>query len=177
MHEKSQILPQSALVLGGVRSGKSRFAEQLANAAGKSKIYIATAQIFDDDMAKRVQAHQTRRGPDWQLVEAPIELVAAIKSQDPSTVILVDCLSLWVTNLMLANADLSNEFGGLLDLIASRDRADLILVSNEVGLGGISPNKMAREFADYCGGLHQEIAVLADRVALVAAGLPLWLKG
>ncbi|MCO6185785.1 bifunctional adenosylcobinamide kinase/adenosylcobinamide-phosphate guanylyltransferase [Rhizobium sp. L1K21] len=165
------------LVLGGARSGKSAFAEQLAVQSGQALHYIATGQAWDDEMRERIATHRQRRGGLWTTHEAPVELSAAIASLDnANNTILVDCLTLWVTNLMMGESDMDAAFEALLNQL-SGVRAHIIFVSNEVGMGIVPENAMARQFRDLAGSLHQKIAAQAEAVYLVAAGLPLKLKG
>jgi adenosylcobinamide kinase / adenosylcobinamide-phosphate guanylyltransferase len=165
------------LVLGGARSGKSAFAEQLIHESGLQKIYLATSQIFDGEMEQRIALHRARRGADWTLVEEPVELAATLmKNAGKDYAILVDCLTLWVTNLMMADADIA-KLGDALAAKLQTIEGTTVLVSNEVGQGIVPDNKMAREFRDYTGLLHQKIASIADEVYFVTAGLPQKLKG
>ena len=167
----------TTLVLGGARSGKSAFAEKLVLESGLRPIYLATSQIWDDEMRDRVDAHIARRGDDWKCVEAPLDLESALCDSDQlGNAILVDCLTLWVTNLMMAEADISSQFSCLL-IQLEKLKAPVVLVSNEVGLGIVPDNKMAREFRDHAGKLHQDIAAIADEVYFIAAGLSLQMKG
>jgi adenosylcobinamide kinase/adenosylcobinamide-phosphate guanylyltransferase len=165
------------LVLGGARSGKSRFAERLCAESGLAKHYIATGRAWDGEMAARIAAHRLDRGDNWTTHEAPLDVVAALEALDaPGKVILVDCLTLWVTNLMMEERAGPAAFQQLADFVA-RARARVVLVSNEVGLGIVPENKMARDFRDHAGRLHQTIAEQATDVYFVAAGLPLKMKG
>jgi adenosylcobinamide kinase / adenosylcobinamide-phosphate guanylyltransferase len=165
------------LVLGGARSGKSAFAEKLIAEAGLAKIYLATSQVFDGEMEKRVDLHRARRGADWHLVEEPVDLGGALKANTSAErAILVDCLTLWVTNLMMAEADIAKLGDDLAAQLAMLS-GTIVLVSNEVGQGIVPDNKMAREFRDHAGLLHQKIAAIADEVYFVTAGLPQKLKG
>lgn len=165
------------LVLGGARSGKSAFAERMVEAASAERLYIATGQAWDDEMRDRIAGHRSRRGNGWHTVEAPLDLVAAleanIRADEP---MLVDCLTLWVTNLMLGEHDIAAEFDRLRAAIPLLE-TPVVFVSNEVGLGIVPDNAMARAFRDHAGHLHQSIAGLADEVYFVAAGLPLKMKG
>ncbi|WP_105382375.1 bifunctional adenosylcobinamide kinase/adenosylcobinamide-phosphate guanylyltransferase [Neorhizobium alkalisoli] len=168
---------QLTLVLGGARSGKSAFSETLARETGFERHYIATGRAYDEEMRERIARHRTDRGEQWVTHEVPVELSAQIRSMDgPGRVILVDCLTLWVTNLMMEERDVDAEGVVLIRTLESLS-APLILVSNEVGLGIVPENKMAREFRDHAGRLHQKIAAVADNVYFVAAGLPLRMKG
>lgn len=164
-------------VLGGARSGKSAFAERLVIETGLSRHYIATGQAWDDEMKARIALHRDRRGPEWTTHEVPVALSEVLDSlDDGKNVILVDCLTLWVTNLMLGDHDLAAAFAALAERV-KRSRARIVLVSNEVGLGIVPENRMAREFRDHAGRLHQMIAAEAGEVYFVAAGLHLKMKG
>ena len=164
------------LILGGARSGKSRFAEQMAFETGKNKIYLATSQAFDGEMVDRINKHKTDRGNGWVTVEEPIDIKRVLKtSADTDNVVLLDCLTLWISNLMMVERDISDAFKELCDVLPELE-GELILVSNEVGQGIVPDNAMARAFRDYAGRLHQDIAALADEVYFVTAGLPQKLK-
>lgn len=169
-------LPRLTLVLGGARSGKSRYAERLVETAASAGTYCATAEPGDAEMAARIAAHRARRGPFWRTVEAPRALARAIDGEArPECPLLVDCLTLWLSNLMLEEARLDEEVATL--RAALRDaRGPVVLVANEVGLGLVPETPLGRRFRDHAGWLNQEIAALADRVVFVAAGLPLVLK-
>jgi adenosylcobinamide kinase/adenosylcobinamide-phosphate guanylyltransferase len=167
------------LVLGGARSGKSRLAEGLVQAARGAlpPRYLATAQAWDDEMAARIAAHRARReGQGWVTVEAPHDLPAALAAQPEGAAVLIDCLTLWLSNRLLAGADLLAEGAALARALAAR-RAPVVAVGSEVGLGIVPDNALARAFRDAAGRLHQDLAAGAGRVVLVVAGLPLWLKG
>ena len=169
-------LPPVTLILGGARSGKSRYAERLVENAASRGTYCATAEAGDAEMAERIAAHRARRGPFWQTVEAPLTLAAAIAAHaEPERPILVDCLTFWLSNVLLAGKQVDEETGAL--CCALRKAAGtVVLVSNEVGMGLVPETPLGRTFRDAAGGLNQEIAALADRVVFVAAGLPLVLK-
>jgi adenosylcobinamide kinase / adenosylcobinamide-phosphate guanylyltransferase len=168
---------QISLVLGGARSGKSSFAQVLAEGADGDLIYIATAQAFDEEMTARIIRHKLERGPSWQTVECPTELNAAIAAnQGEGRTILIDCLTLWLSNLMLGEHDISAAVSGLVMSLKSSS-AKVILVSNEVGQGIVPDNALARQFRDEAGWLNQAIARVADDVWFVTAGLPQKLKG
>ncbi|MGF1561971.1 MAG: bifunctional adenosylcobinamide kinase/adenosylcobinamide-phosphate guanylyltransferase [Geminicoccaceae bacterium] len=165
------------LVLGGARSGKSRLAEGLALHTDLRRIYVATAQAHDDDMRARIAAHRARRDAGWQTIEEPIALAACLTANTSlDTIVLVDCLTLWLTNHLLAGHDLTAVCDELTTALADLS-GPVILVSNEVGQGVVPVNAMARRFVDHAGWLHQAIAARADAVAIVHAGLPHWLKG
>ncbi len=164
------------LVLGGARSGKSRHAEQLVEASGLTCHYVATGTAGDAEMTARIAAHQARRGAHWTLHEEPLALASTLaRIAEPKRAVLVDCLTLWLTNLMLAERDLGTESEALVAALA-RCRGPVVFVSNEVGQGVVPVNAMARRFVDAAGSLHQRLAAMADRVDLVAAGLALTLK-
>ncbi len=163
------------LVLGGARSGKSALAERLTLACDGAPRYIATAEAWDDEMRERIARHRAQRdGQGWQTLEAPLALVAAL-AEDPQSPTLVDCLTLWLTNHLLAESDLETEGARLLQALASRPGPTFV-VANEVGLGIVPDNALARRFRDAAGRLNQQVAARADTVILVTAGLPLTLK-
>lgn len=168
-----------ALVLGGARSGKSAFAERLvlARAAGRRPVYLATAEAWDDEMRARIAQHRAARdGQGWITQEAPRDLAAALARLDPHCPVLVDCLTLWLSNHLLADSDLAAEGAALVAAIAAH-RGPLVAVANEVGLGIVPDNALARRFRDAAGQLNQALAAQAGTVVLVAAGLPLLLRG
>jgi adenosylcobinamide kinase / adenosylcobinamide-phosphate guanylyltransferase len=169
-------LPPLTLVLGGARAGKSRYAETLVEAAADCGTYCATAEAGDDEMAARIRTHRARRGAFWRTVEAPLALTETIIAETrPERPLLVDCLTLWLSNLMGADLPLDPAFASL--HAALREAAgSVVLVSNEVGLGLVPQTRLGRDFRDAAGHLNQEMAALADRVVFVAAGLPLVLK-
>ncbi|MDJ0612283.1 MAG: bifunctional adenosylcobinamide kinase/adenosylcobinamide-phosphate guanylyltransferase [Rhizobiaceae bacterium] len=163
-------------ILGGARSGKSKFAEDLVLRSGLKPIYLATGRAFDDEMVERIESHQNRRGEEWETVEEPLALVDALShAAIPGRIILVDCLTLWITNLMMAEANVGKEAEGLANYMKDA-RAPIVLVSNEVGQGVVPENKMAREFVDLSGLVHQRLASVANDVYFVTAGLPNKLK-
>lgn len=161
------------LVLGGARSGKSRFAEGLA-ASCASRTYIATAEAFDDEMRDRIARHRAQRGEGWETVEAPLDLTAALAACR-SGVVLIDCLTIWIGNLMFKDRDVLAEADRLCEALKAAGR-DVILVSNEVGLSIVPENALARRFRDLQGIANQRLAAVADEVYFIAAGLPLTLK-
>jgi adenosylcobinamide kinase / adenosylcobinamide-phosphate guanylyltransferase len=163
------------LVTGGARSGKSRYAESLITALPPPWVYVATAQTGDAEMAVRIGAHQARRGLSWKIIEVPYDLAGAFLSIPAAAAVLVDCLTLWLSNCMLADANMDEEADRLADALA-RHPGRIVLVTNEVGSGIVPDNVLARRFQDHQGRLNQRIAALADRVVLVVAGLPLVLK-
>ena len=172
-------MPLCHLILGGARSGKSGFAEQTAQSAyaqttnGKL-VYLATATAGDEEMASRIAHHQQRRGPEWQLLEEPVELASIIKYASNDTTILIDCLTLWLSNC-LHHEVWPEKRSDLLDALSSTC-ANVILVSNEVGSGIIPMGELSRQFVDESGWLHQQIAAIASDVTLVVAGLEMPLK-
>jgi adenosylcobinamide kinase/adenosylcobinamide-phosphate guanylyltransferase len=165
-----QIQPALTFVLGGARSGKSAHAEALIAALPDPWCYVATAQAFDDEMRARIAAHRARRDERWRTVEAPLDMPASLAAPEP---LLVDCLTLWLTNLMLA--DRRPDWPALLAALDGR-RAPTVIVSNEVGLGIVPDNALARAFRDEAGRLHQLVAARADRVVFMVAGLPMVVK-
>jgi adenosyl cobinamide kinase/adenosyl cobinamide phosphate guanylyltransferase len=163
------------LVLGGARSGKSRYAESVIAALPPPWAYVATAEAGDAEMAERIAAHRSRRGPNWHTIDAPRDLSAALKACRGQPV-LVDCLTLWLSNLMLAEADIDAETA-LLEQALAAATAPVVLVANEVGSGIVPEYPLGRRFRDLQGILNQRIAARADRVVLVVAGIPLAVKG
>jgi adenosyl cobinamide kinase/adenosyl cobinamide phosphate guanylyltransferase len=162
------------LVLGGARSGKSRHAEQLVAANPPPWIYIATAEAFDDEMRDRIAEHQARREAGWRTVEAPLDLADAL-ARHGSLPVLVDCLTLWLTNLMLGGHDIPAATSGLLAALDGRP-TPAVLVSNEVGLSLVPETPLGRAFRDEAGRLNQRVAAQAGRVLFMVAGLPLTVK-
>lgn len=163
------------LILGGARSGKSRVAEAQVTALPAPWIYVATAQAFDSEMRDRITLHRDRRAAGWVTYEEPLGLAALLPTLPEGAPVLVDCLTLWLTNHLLADHDLGAEIAAL-DHALTQRRGPVWLVSNEVGLGIVPDNALARRFRDEAGLLNQRIAAMADRVILVTAGLPLPLK-
>lgn len=169
------------LILGGARSGKSALAEQRAIESGLSVTYIATAEAGDGEMAERIAHHQRRRPADWRLVEEPLHLARVLSEQaSPERCLIVDCLTLWLSNLLadepIDEIHFAAELTALLEVLP-RLPGQLLLVSNEVGLGIIPLGAMTRRFCDESGRLHQAVAASCDRVTFVTAGLPMTLKG
>lgn len=169
-------LPSLTLVLGGAASGKSQFAEDICLRSGRSKIYVATTQVFDDEMADKVAKHLAQRGDNWTTIEAPIDVAQALSSAALTDVVLLDCATLWLTNVILGEYDLETETRRLMTAITSC-AAPIIVVSNEVGQGIVPDNALSRKFRNAQGQLNQTIAAQADIVVAVMAGLPLPLKG
>jgi len=167
----------SLLVLGGARSGKSRYAQDRAEALEGRHIFIATAQAHDDDMRDRIARHRADRDDRWSTVEAAHALSAAIDAhRGTGAIVLVDCLTLWASNLLLAGRDMDLA-AAMLHASIHRFEGDLILVSNEVGSGIVPENALARRFRDIAGRLNQRVAAAVSEVQLVVAGLPLAIKG
>ena len=177
-------MSKTIFITGGARSGKSKFAEQMAATYGASLCYLATAQSLDDEMGMRISKHQQRRGAAWRTVEEPLQLAQALAANDGvSNVILVDCLTLWLSNLLLLNEELCEEAEKRVmdevQRLATTLRGmttPVIIVSNEVGMGIVPDNKLARIFRDIAGQANQLIAAAADEAWLVVSGIPLRLK-
>jgi adenosylcobinamide kinase/adenosylcobinamide-phosphate guanylyltransferase len=166
----------TTLVLGGARSGKSAFAEQLVEASGLTRIYLATATADDDEMRSRITHHRERRGEGWITVEEPLALVDALtREATRGRAVLVDCLTLWLSNLMFAERDPDVEAHRLTRFLGVA-RYPVVFVSNEVGLGLVPETPLGRSFRDAQGRLNQIIAAAVPNVVFIAAGLPLWLK-
>jgi adenosylcobinamide kinase/adenosylcobinamide-phosphate guanylyltransferase len=169
-------LPALTLVIGGARSGKSTFAEGLVTATDRPRRYIATAEAWDDEMRDRIARHRLDRGGDWVTVEAPLDLPAALAAASRTEIVLVDCATLWLTNHLLAEHDLSLETAALVTALAACP-APVVIVTNETGWGIVPDNALARRFRDAQGRLNQRLAAEAGLVVTVIAGLPLVLKG
>ncbi|MEM1289533.1 MAG: bifunctional adenosylcobinamide kinase/adenosylcobinamide-phosphate guanylyltransferase [Pseudomonadota bacterium] len=165
------------LIFGGARSGKSARAETLALSRGLTPIYLATAQAGDSEMRERIEVHQTSRADKgWTTIEEQRDIKTILADQlAADRIILIDCLTLWLTNILLADADIEQEISGLSDALDAR-KGPVICVSNEVGLGIVPDNALARAFRDHQGRLNQRIAAIATHVEFVAAGLPLTVK-
>ena len=171
------------LVLGGARSGKSSFAEScVLKFPHLNRHYVATATVSDDEMSKRIAHHQSRRDSDWLLHECPLEIAELLTHFNRHDVVLIDCLTLWMSNVIFAGGDTAEEsiISGHVDNLLSaltNSPATIVLVSNEVGLGIIPMGEVTRLFVDHAGWMNQAIAKVADKVTFVAAGLPMLLKG
>jgi adenosylcobinamide kinase / adenosylcobinamide-phosphate guanylyltransferase len=163
------------LVLGGVRSGKSRYAESLIKALPRPWFYMATGEAKDAEMSARIAEHKARRGAGWQTIEAPHDLAGALGKVPAGAPVLIDCLTLWLSNRMLAETDMDQETDAL-EAALSRRTGGVVAVANEVGSGIVPDNALARRFRDLQGLLNQRIAARADRVVLMVAGLPLFVK-
>ena len=162
-------------VLGGARSGKSTHAEKLISGSPAPWLYVATAQAFDEEMRERIAQHRARRGEGWTTAEAPLDLAAALAGAPERQPVLVDCLTLWLSNHMLAGHDVDAESDRLAAVLA-RPRGPWFVVSNEVGLGVVPDNALGRRFRDAQGRLNRQVAEAADRVVLMVAGLPMQVK-
>lgn len=168
-------MSKTIFVTGGARSGKSGIAEAMALSFGRPAVYIATAEARDGEMAARIAAHRARRGPEWLDHPAPHDLVAALEATDGRGPRLVDCLTLWLTNLMLAGADWETRGRALVAALPAQ-RSPVVIVSNEVGMGIVPDNALARAFRDAAGLLNQRVAQAADEVYLAVSGLSLKVK-
>ena len=168
--------PKITLVLGGAASGKSAFAENLVFQSGKPRHYWATSQVFDDEMAEKVRLHLAQRGADWTTVEEPQDAAAALAGVGAGDILLMDCATMWLTNHLLAENDLTLATDQLLAAFADCP-AEIIVVSNETGMGIVPENALARRFREAQGRLNITLAARADRVVQVVAGLPNVLKG
>lgn len=169
-------LPALTLVIGGAKSGKSTFAEGLVRGTGRPRLYIATAQAWDDEMRAKIAQHRRDRGSDWQTVEEPRDLAPVLAGAKADQVVLLDCATLWLSNHLLAEADLDTECAGLL-VALSACPAPVVVVSNEVGWSVVPDNALARRFQNAQGRLNQSLAAQAGLVVAVMAGLPMVLKG
>jgi adenosylcobinamide kinase / adenosylcobinamide-phosphate guanylyltransferase len=169
-------LPAFSLIVGGARSGKSAFAEDLVTASNRPRRYIATAEAWDDEMRDRMAQHQRDRAGAWITVEAPLNLAAALAEAEPTEAVLIDCATLWLTNHLLADHALPAETDRLLAAISACP-APVVMVSNETGWGIVPENALARRFRDEQGRLNQRLAAEAALVVTVIAGLPMVLKG
>lgn len=165
-------------IIGGARGGKSRFALEKAALYSGKKAYIATAQALDDEMKERIDKHKKERTEEWMTFEEPLNISALIKDiQDKYNVILLDCLTLWLSNLMLNNFDANKEIEGLINALRFTPNASrMFIVSNEVGMGIVPDNELSRRFRDLSGCLNQKVAGIADEVYLVTAGIPIKIK-
>ena len=168
--------PPLTLVLGGASSGKSLWAEQLVLSANKPAVYLATAQAFDPEMQRKIEAHQARRGTEWSLFETAHDPAQALVNAPDNQVILLDCLTLWLSNLMHNKADIEAELTRLITAL-NTCKSPVVCVSNELGLGLVPDTSLGRKFRDWQGVINQRIAAQADLVTFVAAGLPMALKG
>ncbi len=170
------MLAPLTLILGGAASGKSAYAEGLVTATGRSRIYLATAEAHDAEMLEKLDIHRKRRGPEWRTVEAPHDLRPALAAAEATEVVLLDCATMWLSNHLLADSDLTQAEADLLDALAGC-AAPVVVVANEVGLSVVPDNALARRFQSAQGHLNQALAARADLVIQVIAGLPQVLKG
>ncbi|MGY9047449.1 hypothetical protein P775_12425 [Puniceibacterium antarcticum] len=164
-----------ALVTGGAKSGKSRFAEGLVRAMGAQPIYIATAEALDEEMSHRIAAHLLQRGPGWHTVEEPLDLCGALQRTDGRGPRLVDCLTLWLSNLMMQDLDIDAALADLSQTLKAQT-SPVVMVTNEVGSGIVPDNALARAYRDSCGAMNQRIGAVVDRIDLVVCGHPLRVK-
>jgi len=173
-------MKKKILITGGCRSGKSRFALDYANQHYSKKLYLATCEVLDEEMAQRVENHKKMRGPEWQTVEEPIEIVDIIgQYEDGVEVILLDCITLWLSNLLIkGDTDLKiiDEINRFVEMI-KQTSTSLIMVSNEVGMGIVPADPLSRRFRDLSGIVNQKIAEVADTVIYIVSGIPMFLKG
>ncbi len=163
-------------ILGGAASGKSAFAEQLTVSNGKSRVYLATSQVFDDEMRLKIRQHIAQRGSGWTTIEAPFDLSPELAKLTNDQICLIDCATMWLTNHLLAENNLEEAQAGLLEAMKTC-AAQIVVVSNEVGHGIVPDNALSRRFREAQGRLNIALAAQADRVVQVTAGLPLVLKG
>ena len=170
------MFPKTSFILGGASSGKTAFAEHLVETAGGQAIYLATGQAFDGEMRAKIDAHRAGRGDQWRTVEAPLDAADRLGAFSQDDTVLLDCATLWLSNHLMADSDLTHEQNALLTAITTSP-ARLVVVSNEVGLGGVADTPLARQFANLQGRLNQRIAAQSDLVVAVMAGLPMALKG
>lgn len=168
-------MSKTILVTGGARSGKSAIAERLVRGFGSRPVYIATAEAHDDEMAARIARHQARRGPEWTTHHAPLDLPGALAATNDGAPRLVDCLTLWLSNLMLSGADWDAAAAELVALLPGQT-APVVFVTNEVGAGIVPENKLARTFRDAAGLLNQRFAAASDEVYMAVSGISLQLK-
>jgi adenosylcobinamide kinase / adenosylcobinamide-phosphate guanylyltransferase len=167
---------RSALILGGARSGKSAYAQVLAEACSPERLYLATGAPGDEEMAARIARHQADRGAGWKTLEEPLEVASALLTHaQAGRVVVVDCLTLWLSNLMQAGRDPGDAVTALAEAMGAL-AGPVVLVSNEVGMGLVPDHKLGREFRDWQGRVNREIGAACDAVIFVAAGLPLQLK-
>jgi adenosylcobinamide kinase/adenosylcobinamide-phosphate guanylyltransferase len=166
-------------ITGGARSGKSSFAIEEASALGGKKVFVATLEPHDEEMKKRMELHRGERGEEWTTHEEPLELAGLLRRLNTEyDVVLVDCLTLWLSNAMHANKDVEKEIAELVEgLSEAKESINLYVVSNEVGMGIVPENEMARQFRDNAGRLNQKVAGAADEVFLMASGIPVRIKG
>ncbi len=170
------MLPKITLVLGGAASGKSAFAEGLVMQTDAPRVYLATSQVFDPEMQAKIDAHVVQRGPDWHTIEAPLDTANVLGAIQPDQVVLLDCATMWLSNHLLGEHDIKDATRDLLAAL-SACKGRIVIVSNEVGMGIVPDNKLARRFRDAQGKLNQKLAEASDLAVFVVAGLPHVLKG
>lgn len=170
------MLPKLTFVLGGAASGKSAYAEKLVGDCGAPKVYIATAQIYDPEMRRKVDNHIEMRGPDWLTIEAPLDVASVLAEIQSDQVVLLDCATMWLTNHLLAENDIARESDALIKALLNCP-GHVVVVSNEVGMGIVPDNSLARQFRDLQGRLNQSLANASELTVFVIAGLPQVLKG
>ena len=165
-------------VIGGARSGKSAYSLDRADRMAGKKVFIATAEPFDHEMQERIKDHRHERGADWQTIEEPLDVAGVLeRTRDSKGAVILDCLTLWLSNVMHHRTDPEVAFEKLIEELQHSRSADLFIVSNEVGMGIVPKNDLARQFRDLAGLLNQRVAAAADEVVLVAAGIPVKIKG
>jgi adenosylcobinamide kinase/adenosylcobinamide-phosphate guanylyltransferase len=168
------------LITGGCRSGKSQFALDYANRHFRKKLYLATCEALDEEMEKRIEVHKKKRGVDWQTVEEPIDIAEAIRQyENDAEVILLDCITLWLSNLLMrqeSDDEITSEVSRLMETV-KKGQPSLIFVSNEVGMGIVPVEPLGRRFRDLAGMANQKIAEAADRVVFMVSGIPIFMKG
>ncbi len=168
---------RTVFVIGGARSGKSAFALEKAGSFPGKKAYIATAEPLDDEMKERIEKHRVERGEDWETFEEPIKMARVLKEMGSSyNAAVIDCLTLWLSNLILGTEDSEEEIESFLSSLSDGDHPPLFVVSNEVGMGIVPDNALSRKFRDLAGHLNRKVAGIADEVYLVTAGIPLRIK-
>lgn len=172
----SDSFPKVTLIIGGAASGKSKFAERLTRAAGRPLVYVATSQAFDEEMQDKIAQHRAQRGQGWETLEKPFAMPDVLGTVGPEKIVLVDCLTVWLSNFMLAKMP-TEELSGLLKSAATAAKAPVVFVTNETGSGVIPESELGRKFRQAQGELNQDVAAWADLVVSVQAGLPLVLKG
>lgn len=169
-------LPFLTLVIGGAASGKSAYSEQIVKASGRPRVYLATSRVFDDEMQTKVSKHISDRGDGWRTIEEPRDIKTAFEDCSAEEIVLFDCATMWLNNVMMDEADIPSQTDLLLETLKAAP-CPIVIVTNEVGHGIVPENKLARQFRDAQGRLNQKLATQADLVVLVTAGLPLSLKG
>lgn len=170
------MLPPLTFILGGAASGKSKIAENLVISTGRPRVYLATAQAFDDEMRTKVAAHLAQRGSDWTTIEEPVDVASRLTERDTDQIVLLDCVTLWLSNIILAERDEAADSAALMKALEDAP-CPVVVVSNEVGLGIVPDNALSRRFRGAQGQLNQALAAQAGLIVNVVAGLPQILKG